>query len=1016
MLGSGFDWHWCIGSMARKRREALGRPVVIEGNLDGDSTWPSLVRAEQVHLAIFDWSWIKGFVVRKASEALGRPVVIEGNLEVDWTWPPMIRAEQVRVANAPWSKEPFMLEIRRLACRIDLQALLRGRLVLPMIELVEPVVRLETSEQGEANWQLQSAQAVADKREPSALPVIERLSLRDGRLTYYDYASNTRMSMTLAEVQATTTGPEQRLEVEGAGQFADIPFRLTGHGGGLQDLNDNKLYPLQVQLVVDQWQVDLNGTVAQPLQMQGVAGEMSLARVFPDQPSGAQEQATQAAAGQGPYRLTGYLTREGDVWAVRELAGTLGKSDLAGVLSIDLRGQRPLLEAELSSRTLDIRDLAISKSASVQPPSPETAAIKGADIPPDAVLKLELTRAVNARLHFQGNTVGIADQTLRDVSADLALQDGHLSLRPVFAVAGGTVRAQVEVKDRGEAPLDSTIQADIAHVNVQQVLAVFGMEHKAAGSVDGHVDLTAAGRSIPQLLSSLAGQAALRVRDQASHTDLRMTLATEVRTPQATSRVRLASQGRARGEPFHLEGHVGAWYGGQQPFPVQMQLRLGETRVRFDGTLLQGPQRPALAAKVAMQGPDPARLSHLLPLSIPSLPAYRFEGRLLHNGSTWTLKEFKGLLGDSDLAGELSLDTGGEHLVLHGNLQAQTFVIDELTGYQPEKKPGRVEPEKVQVPAPVQEKVQERPQAFEATLRFRSNKVIAAKVPLEQFSTDLSLHNGRLAFTPTFHLAGGTVHAQVQVDTQANPLQSTVRTEVHQINLQQFLSWLELTPEDAAKPNLAGKLKAPAKSEIPANPETPGKPEIAKTPEAAGKLGTAGKLDGQIDLTGTGRSLADFLASANGNVLFSMAEGQMGKVLIELVGLDVAETIEKAIAKEKAYQLRCLVADFVVHNGIMETQMLLIDTTDTKVVGGGFIDLQERKVGLKLEPKAKDFSLFSAQAPLYIIGPLAKLSAGPKLGEVLLSLSMPIKLGNPENADCPAVLKAAQQRYETSRP
>jgi hypothetical protein len=60
----------------------------------------------------------------------------------------------------------------------------------------------------------------------------------------------------------------------------------------------------------------------------------------------------------------------------------------------------------------------------------------------------------------------------------------------------------------------------------------------------------------------------------------------------------------------------------------------------------------------------------------------------------------------------------------------------------------------------------------------------------------------------------------------------------------------------------------------------------------------------------------------------------MGKVLIELVGLDVAETIEKAIANEKTYQLRCLVADFAVHNGLMETQMLLVDTTDTKVARG----------------------------------------------------------------------------------
>ena len=464
------------------------------------------------------------------------------------------------------------------------------------------------------------------------------------------------------------------------------------------------------------------------------------------------------------------------------------------------------------------RDLAIPTKASGQPPSPGAAATKGEDIPPEAVLDLELTRAVNARLHFQGTTVVIADQPVHNVSADLALQDGHLSLRPVLDVAGGTLRAQVEVDDRGEAPLHSAIQADIAHVNVQQVLAVFGMEHQATGRVDGHVDLAASGRSLPQLLSSLAGKAALRVRDQASHTDFRMTFATERGTPQAKSRVRLASQGRVRGEPFHLEGHVGSWYGGQQPVPVQLHLRLGETRARLDGTLGQGPPRTGLAAQVALQGPDPARLSSLLALSVPSLPAYRFEGRLLQNGSTWTLKELQGVLGDSDLAGELSLDTGGEHLVLHGDVQSQILVIDELTGYQPEKKPGRVDPEKVQVPEPVQDKVQERPQAFEATLRFRSDKVIAAKVPLEHFVADLRLHHGRLALTPSFHLAGGTVQAQVQVDTQANPLHSTIRTEVHQLNLQQFLSWLELRPEDAAQPETTAQPKATTKPEATASP------------------------------------------------------------------------------------------------------------------------------------------------------------------------------------------------------
>ena len=276
-------------------------------------------------VAVFDWNWIKGYVARQTSEAIGRTVVIEGDLHVAFTWPPLIRAEQVRVANAAWSKEPYMLEILRLTCRIDPLAFLRGRIVLPMIELVEPIVRLETSEQGEPNWTLQPHQTGANKANPGALPMIERLILHDGRLTYSDYASNKSITATLTAVQAATTGPDQRLEVEGAGQLADLPFRLTGHGGALQDLTGNKPYPLQVQLVVGEWQGDLNGTVAQPLQLQGVTAEVSLTHLSPDQPSGNQGQGGQAAPGPAPYRLAGHLTREGDVWAVRELAGTPGE-------------------------------------------------------------------------------------------------------------------------------------------------------------------------------------------------------------------------------------------------------------------------------------------------------------------------------------------------------------------------------------------------------------------------------------------------------------------------------------------------------------------------------------------------------------------------------------------------------------------------------------------------------------------------------------------------------------------
>ena len=959
-----------------------------------------------VLVLVFDWNWLKGFVEREASKALGRTVVIEGDLDVQLSWSPLVHIDNMRIANASWSPEPSMLTLQRLVFRLDLRELLRGHLVLPTVELVKPVVRLETSEQGQPNWIF--GQARPEEKSPThlTLPSIGEVHLREGRITYMDYSSHTEMAATLAEVRATTMEAEQRLKVEGVGQFATMPLQFTLQCGTLQDLSANRPSAVQVQLITPPWQVDLNGTVAQPLQLQGVAADVSLTRLAPEQPS---DHHGQVAPSQTPYKLAGHLTQEGNVWALRGLAGTLGTSDLRGDIFLEMQEKRPLVRAELFSRHVDVRDLQAVGGAAGPPPPPTAAATPGEDVPPAPLMNLELTRVVDAQLHFEGQTVLMANQTLHHVSTDLTLHDGHLTLTPTFQLAGGTTRATIDIEDRGEAPLHLAVRADMAHVNVQQVFDALGMAYKAAGSVDGHMDLTSSGRSLPQVVSSLAGKAAFTVRDQAKNTDFHVQVATEGGTQPTPSRLRLTGQGRVYGEPFHFDGRVGAWGSGQQPSPVQMQFRLGDTRARINGTLGQGPQHTDLAVQFAVQGSDPARLSAFLPIAIPSLPTYRLEGRLLHRGTTWTLKDFKALIGDSDLAGELSLDTDGKRLALHGDLRSQTFVVDELTGYAPEKKPGRVEPEKVQVPEKVR-KVQEHPQAIEVNVRFRSNKVIVAKVPLEQLSTDLQWHNDRLALAPTFHLAGGTVHAQVQVETQAHPLHSTIHITLRQINVQQFLAWLELRPEDAAQP------KAAPKSQDTAKPETTGKPEIAKKPEAAGKLGTAGTLDGQIALTGTGLSLAEFLASANGDVLLSMQEGQLGRVLTELVGLDVAETIQKALARQKTYQLRCMVADFTVHNGRMETQMLLIDTTDTKVVGGGFIDLQANVVGVKLEPKAKDFSLFSVQTPLYISGPLRQLSAGPKLGEMLLSLSMPIKVGTLENTDCQAVLEAAQRRYQSSKP
>ena len=280
----------------------------------------------------------------------------------------------------PGAQSPICLHSERLTFRLDLRELLRGHLVLPAVELVEPVLRLETSEQGLPNWTFWQARSPENSSTNLALPSIGQVHLREGRLTYVDYSSHTEIAATLAEVRATTMHPEQRLKVEGVGQLATMPLQFTLYCGMLRDLNANRPFPLQVQLIMHPWQVDLNGTIAQPVQLQGVAAEVSLTRLAPEQPS---DHHGQAAPGQEPYQLVGHLAQEGDVWAVRELAGTLGTSDLRGDIFLEMQEKRPLVRAELFSRYLDVRDLQTFRGAA-GPPSPPTAATTPGENVPSA--------------------------------------------------------------------------------------------------------------------------------------------------------------------------------------------------------------------------------------------------------------------------------------------------------------------------------------------------------------------------------------------------------------------------------------------------------------------------------------------------------------------------------------------------------------------------------------------------------------------------------------------------------
>jgi uncharacterized protein involved in outer membrane biogenesis len=141
-------------------------------------------------------------------------------------------------------------------------------------------------------------------------------------------------------------------------------------------------------------------------------------------------------------------------------------------------------------------------------------------------------------------------------------------------------------------------------------------------------------------------------------------------------------------------------------------------------------------------------------------------------------------------------------------------------------------------------------------------------------------------------------------------------------------------------------------------------------PAVDGAPALAGTLHGRAQLEGRGDSVRAFAADAHGRIGLAMNGGQMSHLIVELLGLDVAEALGVAISGDKTVDLRCAAMAFDVHDGVARPETFVIDTTDSVITASGAVDLGQEKLDLTLQTRSKGPSALSGQSPLTISGPL----------------------------------------------
>jgi uncharacterized protein involved in outer membrane biogenesis len=561
----------------------------------------------------------------------------------------------------------------------------------------------------------------------------------------------------------------------------------------------------------------------------------------------------------------------------------------------------------------------------------------------------------------------------------------RLSIRGDLAVDPGSVtRIDAEHVILGNAPWASSphlaraerVRVDIAlwpllagrwdFPRIELLRPDLQLERNSRGEANWRVREPSKSRRAMSFGQLVIHEGGLRLREPRLRTDLRMRVDTEPPgKDDASPPIVAKGTGRYRNGRFQVSARLDSplrLLQDGRAYRVEARAQAGATRVHVRGSLPVpiDPSRFELQAEFV--GQDLADLYPLLGLPVPESPPYALRGSLSRDGRIVRYRGFEGTIGDSDLRGDLRVVTGGPRIQAQAELISNHLDFDDLAvlvGAPPATGAGETANARQTAEArrralesrllPDRPYDLEKLRLLDADVRFRASRVESTRFPIDSLHAHVNLRSGVLSIQPLeVGLAGGQVHGDVTLDA---------RREV-------IVALADLRASGVELPRLFPRIKATS----------------------------VGRIGGEATLEGRGNSVAQMLATADGEVAAVMGAGRVSNLLLELAGLDIAESLKFVIGRDRSVRLRCAYADVGVDDGVARTRSLALDTTDTVILGKGSISLRDEELDLVLRPRPKDVSPVSLRVPLEVRGTFKDPRLSPQPGPLVARAAVAVAL------------------------
>jgi uncharacterized protein involved in outer membrane biogenesis len=457
-------------------------------------TLAAVLVAALVTLYFLNWNQLRGPIGRWASHHYGREVRIDGDLRVRlFRWQPSIDVGGLYVGNPTWAKTPQDAKLDHAHVELRLLPLLRGALILPVVEIDRPDVLVVRDADGRTNWDS------GDSNTGWKLPPIRRFLIRDGHLEIEDAVRKLHFAGTVNSSEESG-GAKAAFTMTGDGTLNGNTFTADLHGGPLLNVDESRPYEFTADIHAGQTHVTADGSVTHPFHLDHYRAALTLTG-----PNLADLYYLTGLAlpGTPPYRVKGTLQRDGTQYRFTAINGMLGSSDINGDLAVDVARAIPALSGRLSSRQLSLDDLGALFGGGKAAPAASSYLL------PDVPLHTERLRQMNAEVDYSAATVKSRDFPLRGFGTHVSLQGGVLDLKPLaFQFPQGRLSGELKIDGRKAVPAVS-VDARLTDVHIESFIK--SGDKPLSGVLEARARLAGRGHSVHAAASTADGQVTVAV-------------------------------------------------------------------------------------------------------------------------------------------------------------------------------------------------------------------------------------------------------------------------------------------------------------------------------------------------------------------------------------------------------------------------------------------------------------------------------------------------------------------------